>query len=336
MDVKEFDYNLPEELIAQKPVEPRDLSRLMVMNRKDKSIKHRVFREIIKYLGPGDLMVRNVTKVIPARLFGKKETGAKVEVFLLEKIENSTWKCLVRPGSKVKKGTRIIFNEVLESVCIDWGEDGTRIMEFNTKDDRAIFSVGNLPLPPYVNNPDIPFERYQTVYSKENGSVAAPTAGLHFTKELLKDLREKGVEFADVILHVGIGTFRPVKTEKVEEHKMHSEYYYVPAETVRKIRNYRKKRGRIIAIGTTSVRTLETIARLPEKEFYRGKTEIFIYPPFDFKLTDALITNFHLPRSTLLMLVSAFAGKDFVMEAYRIAVEQKYRFFSFGDACFIY
>lgn len=336
MEVKDFDYFLPEELIAQKPVEPRDFSRLMVLNRKDKTIEHKIFRDIINYLGQGDLLVRNITKVIPARLYGKKSSGANIEILLLEKIDRGIWKALVRPGSKVKKGTEILFGDSLKAKCVDWAEEGSRILEFNLENDEEIFKYGRAPLPPYVKNNKISFERYQTVYSKEMGSVAAPTAGLHFTESLLERLKEKGVEFADVILHVGLGTFRPVKVEKIEEHKMHSETYYVPKETVRKIREYKKNKGRIIAVGTTSVRTLETIARLPEKDHYHGKTDIFIYPPFEFKLTDALITNFHLPRSTLLMLVSAFAGHEFILNAYRTAVKEKYRFFSFGDACFIY
>ncbi|MBO8160824.1 MAG: tRNA preQ1(34) S-adenosylmethionine ribosyltransferase-isomerase QueA [Thermosipho sp. (in: Bacteria)] len=336
MEVKDFDYYLPEELIAQEPVEPRDSSRLMVLNRSLGTIEHKIFKDIIEYLGEGDLLVRNITKVIPARLYGKKVTGAKIEVLLLEKIDKGVWKALVKPGSKVKKGTKIIFGDFLEATCKDWAEEGSRILEFNVESDEKIFQYGRAPLPPYIKSDNISFNRYQTVYSKEMGSVAAPTAGLHFTGRLLKELEKKGVEFADVILHVGLGTFRPVKAEKVEEHKMHSETYYVPKSTVEKIRDYKKNNGRIVAVGTTSVRTLETIARLPKKDHYHGKTDIFIYPPFEFKLTDALITNFHLPRSTLLMLVSAFAGKDFILKAYNIAVKERYRFFSFGDACFIY
>lgn len=335
MKLSDFDYYLPEELIAQTPAEPRDSSRLMVLNRKEKTIEHRIFRDIVEYLSPGDLLVRNITKVIPARLHGVKETGARVEILLLEKISEGVWEALVKPGSKVKKGTKIILSEGVEVICKDYSQQGARILEFNCSDDK-LFELGNAPLPPYIKNQKVPFERYQTVYSKETGSVAAPTAGLHFTEELLERLRNKGVEFADLILHVGLGTFRPVKVEDIREHKMHSERYYVPAETVKKIRETRKNKGRIIAVGTTSVRTLETIARLPNQESYHGKTDIFIYPPFEFKLTDAIITNFHLPKSTLLMLVSAFAGKDFILEAYNTAVKMKYRFFSLGDACFIY
>ncbi|MDN5325006.1 MAG: S-adenosylmethionine:tRNA ribosyltransferase-isomerase [Thermosipho sp. (in: thermotogales)] len=336
MEVKDFDYYLPEELIAQKPVEPRDSSRLMVLNKRSKTIEHKIFREIIEYLGEGDLLIRNITKVIPARLYGIKSTGAKIEILLLEKIDNGVWKALVKPGSKVKKGTEILFEGDLKAVCKDWAEEGSRILEFNSENDEIIFKYGVPPLPPYIKNNEIPLDRYQTIYSKELGSVAAPTAGLHFTDSLLENLRKKGVEFADVVLHVGLGTFRPVKVQRIEDHKMHSETYYVPKETVEKIKEYRRNNGRIIAVGTTSVRTLETIARLPEKDHYHGKTDIFIYPPFEFKLTDAIITNFHLPRSTLLMLVSAFAGREFILQAYNIAVKEKYRFFSFGDACFIY
>lgn len=335
MKLSDFDYYLPEELIAQTPADPRDSSRLMVLNRKEKTIEHRIFRDIVEYLSPGDLLVRNITKVIPARLHGVKETGARVEILLLEKISEGVWEALVKPGSKVKKGTKIILSEGIEVICKDYSQQGARILEFNCSDDK-LFELGNAPLPPYIKNQKVPFERYQTVYSKETGSVAAPTAGLHFTEELLERLRNKGVEFADLILHVGLGTFRPVKVEDIREHKMHSERYYVPAETVKKIRETRKNKGRIIAVGTTSVRTLETIARLPNQESYHGKTDIFIYPPFEFKLTDAIITNFHLPKSTLLMLVAAFAGKDFILEAYNTAVKMKYRFFSLGDACFIY
>ena len=335
MKLSDFDYYLPEELIAQTPADPRDSSRLMVLNRKEKTIEHRIFRDIVEYLSPGDLLVRNITKVIPARLHGVKETGARVEILLLEKISEGVWEALVKPGSKDKKGTKIILSEGIEVICKDYSQQGARILEFNCSDDK-LFELGNAPLPPYIKNQKVPFERYQTVYSKETGSVAAPTAGLHFTEELLERLRNKGVEFADLILHVGLGTFRPVKVEDIREHKMHSERYYVPAETVKKIRETRKNKGRIIAVGTTSVRTLETIARLPNQESYHGKTDIFIYPPFEFKLTDAIITNFHLPKSTLLMLVSAFAGKDFILEAYNTAVKMKYRFFSLGDACFIY
>ena len=333
MEVSEFDYYLPEELIAQEPVEPRDSSRLMVVHRDTGKIEHRIFRDIVDYIDEGDLLVLNTTKVIPARLLGRKETGAKIEIFLLEKVKKGIWKCLVKPGSKVKIGTKILIGD-LTVTCLERLPDGTRIIEFDPKDDSVIFSHGKTPLPPYVKR-EIPFERYQTVYAKEEGSVAAPTAGLHFTERLLQKLRDKGVRIAEVILHVGLGTFRPVKTQKVEEHRMEEEYYKVPEATVKAIEETLKKGKRIIAVGTTVVRTLETIARLPKRKEYEGKTDLFIYPPFEFKLVSALVTNFHLPKSTLLMLVSAFAGKDLILKAYKIAVEKKYRFFSFGDACLI-
>ena len=333
MEVSEFDYYLPEELIAQKPVEPRDSSRLMVVHRDTGKIEHRIFRDIVDYIDKGDLLVLNTTKVIPARLLGRKETGAKIEIFLLGKVKKGIWKCLVKPGSKVKIGTKILIGD-LTATCLERLPDGTRIMEFDPKDDSVIFSHGKTPLPPYIKR-EIPFERYQTVYAKEEGSVAAPTAGLHFTERLLQKLRDKGVRIAEVILHVGLGTFRPVKTQKVEEHRMEEEYYKVPEATVKAIEETLRNGKRIIAVGTTVVRTLETIARLPKRKDYEGKTDLFIYPPFEFKLVSALVTNFHLPKSTLLMLVSAFAGKDLILKAYKIAVEKKYRFFSFGDACLI-
>jgi len=271
--------------------------------------------------------------VIPARLIAKKETGATVEILLLERVREGVWKCLVKPGQRVKDGTKLFVGD-LKAVCLGREEGGIRILEFSTAEDNEILRRGKAPLPPYVKK-EVPLEKYQTVYAKEEGSVAAPTAGLHFTPELLSRLKEKGVKFAEVVLHVGIGTFRPVKVEEVEKHKMHEEYYKVPEETVEKIEETKKRGGRVVAVGTTVVRTLETIARLPKRKSYVGKTDLFIYPPFEFKMVDALITNFHLPRSTLLMLVCAFAGKDFVMEAYKEAVRQKYRFFSFGDAMLI-
>ncbi len=335
MRLEEFDYHLPKELIAQKPAEPRDSSRLMIINRKTGEIEHRIFRDIIEYINEGDLLVLNTTKVIPARLLGRKTTGAKVEVFLLEKVADGVWKCLVKPGSKLKPGAEVVFKEGLKAKIVGRYPDGTRMVEFNTKDDGEIFSRGEVPLPPYIENPDVDPSRYQTVFAKEEGAVAAPTAGLHFTQDLIKKLKEKGVNFAEVVLHVGLGTFRPVKVESIEEHKMEEEFYRVSKETVKLIEDTKKRGKRVIAVGTTVVRTLETIARLPKSEGYSGRTNLFIYPPFEFKVVDALITNFHLPKSTLLMLVSAFAGLDLIKKAYKIAVEEKYRFFSFGDACFI-
>ncbi len=336
--VSDFDYYLPEELIAQQPVEPRDSSRLMVLNKKEKQIEQKIFRDIVEYLKPGDLLVFNVSKVIPARLYGQKSTGARIEVLLLEHLELRTWKCLVKPGKSVKDGTEIIFEkEDAKAVgkCIGRAEEGTRIIQFDCENEE-LYRLGKLPLPHYIKNENVPLDRYQTIYAKIEGSVAAPTAGLHFTQELLQKIKEKGVDFAEVVLHVGLGTFRPVKVENLEEHDMHEEYYMISSETVKKIRETKTNGGRVIAVGTTSVRTLETIARCTEADSYSGKSKLFIYPPFEFKIVNGLVTNFHLPRSTLIMLVSAFAGYDFTMEAYRTAVEQKFRFFSFGDAMFIF
>lgn len=248
MKVSEFDYELPPELIAQEPVEPRDASRLMVLHRKTKKIEHRIFREIVEYLEPGDLLVLNVSKVIPARLYAKKKTGAHIEILLLDRLEEGIWRCLVKPGQKVKKGTELLIDNNLSAVCLDRSEDGTRILEFRPKNDDLILKKGKAPLPPYIKK-EVPLDRYQTVYAKENGSVAAPTAGLHFTPELIEKLKEKGVEFAEIVLHVGIGTFRPVKVEEVEKHRMHEEYYRVPREAVRKIRETKEKGKRVVALG---------------------------------------------------------------------------------------
>ena len=332
LKVSDFDFELPKELIAQKPAEPRDSARLMVLNREFKHIEHRIFRDIKEYLKEGDVLILNNTKVIPARLLGKKITGARIEVFLLEKIEDGIWKCLVKPGSKMKVGSELVFRNGLFGKVIARNDDGTRIIEFSAKEDKEIFSAGEVPLPPYIKNRGIDPEKYQTVYAQKEGAVAAPTAGLHFTKELLDEIKKMGVKVAYITLHVGLGTFRPVKVENIENHEMEEEFYHVPKETVDIIND---AQGRIIAVGTTVVRTLETIARLPKMDEYTGKTDIFIYPPFEFKMVDALITNFHLPRSTLLMLVSAFAGLDLIKKAYKIAIEKEYRFFSFGDAMFI-
>ncbi|MFN6991204.1 MAG: tRNA preQ1(34) S-adenosylmethionine ribosyltransferase-isomerase QueA [Fervidobacterium sp.] len=344
-----YDYYLPEELIAQEPVEPRDHSKLMILDRKNKIIEHKIFKDIVNYINSGDLLVINTTKVIPARLHGKKITGAEIEVLLLEKIDQGIWKCLVKPGKAVKEGIEIIFkkfdindnldnleNEVLVGRCIARAEEGTRIIEFSSKIDDEIFSFGRVPLPHYIKNEDVTFSRYQTIYAKNQGSVAAPTAGLHFTERLINELKDKGMNFAELTLHVGIGTFRPVKVEDIRKHKMHEEYYLIPEETVSLIKRTKEKGKRVIAVGTTSVRTLETMARLPIAPSYSGKTDIFIYPPFEFKIVDALITNFHLPKSSLLMLVSAFTGYELTMNAYKIAVEKRYRFFSLGDAMFIF
>ncbi len=339
MKVTEFDYELPEELIAQTPIKKRDESRLMVLDRKEKSIEHRKFKDIIKYLRPGDVLVRNNTKVIPARLYGKKETGANVEFLLLNNIEGDIWECIVRPGNKLHVGTKVIFGDgLLKAEILEIMEGGTRKVKFIYKGifNEILDKIGLMPLPPYIHEELKEKDRYQTVYAKYEGSAAAPTAGLHFTEELFEDLRKKGVEIANVTLHVGIGTFRPVKEETVEEHKMHTEHFYIKKEDVEKINNAKKEKRRVIAVGTTSCRVLESIA--DENGFVKETEEdtgIFIYPGYKFKCIDGLITNFHLPQSTLLMLVSALAGKDYIMKAYKEAVKEKYRFFSFGDAMLI-
>ena len=339
MKVTEFNYDLPEELIAQTPLKKRDESRLMVLDRKNKTIEHRKFKNIIEYLEPGDVLVRNNTKVIPARLFGKKETGAKVEFLLLNNIEKDIWEVIVRPGNKLHVGTTVIFqNGLLKAKILDIMPGGTRKVEFEYKGifNEILDQIGLMPLPPYIHEKLQEKDRYQTVYAKYEGSAAAPTAGLHFTQELLEDIKKKKVEIANVTLHVGIGTFRPVKEETVEDHEMHTEHFYIKQEDAEKINNAKKNGKRIIAVGTTSCRVLETIA--DENGYVKeteGDTKIFIYPGYKFKCLDGLITNFHLPQSTLLMLVSALAGKDFIMQAYKEAVKEKYRFFSFGDAMFI-
>ena len=340
MNVKDFNYELPQELIAQVPIENRDESRLMVLNKKTKTIEHKQFKDIINYLQPGDCLVRNNTKVLPARLYGKKETGANVEFLLLNRIEGDIWETIVRPGNKLHPGTKVIFGDgILKAEILDVMEGGTRKVkfEYNGIFNEILDKIGLMPLPPYIHEELKEKDRYQTVYAKYNGSAAAPTAGLHFTPELFKALEKKGVEIANVTLHVGIGTFRPVKVEKVEEHHMHSEHFYIKQEDADKINSAKKNKKRIIAIGTTSCRVLETVAdeTTGMVRAVEDNTQIFIYPGYKFKCIDGLITNFHLPESTLLMLVSALAGKDFIMKAYNEAVKEKYRFFSFGDAMFI-
>ena len=339
MKVSEFNYNLPEELIAQTPIEKRDESRLMILDRSKKTIEHKKFKDIIDYLEPGDVLVRNNTKVIPARLYGQKETGAKVEFLLLNNIEKDCWECIVRPGNKLHIGTKVIFGDgILTAEILEIMPGGTRKVEFHYQGifNEILDQIGLMPLPPYIHESLKEKDRYQTVYAKYDGSAAAPTAGLHFTEKLQKKIEEKGIIIANVTLHVGIGTFRPVKEETVEEHKMHTEHYYIKQEDVDKINNAKKNGKRVIAVGTTSCRVLETIAdengMVKETE---GDTGIYIYPGYKFKCLDGLITNFHLPQSTLLMLVSALAGKDYIMNAYEEAVKEKYRFFSFGDAMFI-
>lgn len=339
MKVSEFNYDLPEELIAQVPIKNRDESRLMVVNREKRTIEHKTFKDIIDYLEPGDCLVRNNTKVIPARLYGKKETGANVEFLLLNNIEGDIWESIVRPGNKLHVGTKVIFGDgLLEAEILDIMPGGTRKVKFSYQGifNEILDQIGLMPLPPYIHETLKDKDRYQTVYAKYDGSAAAPTAGLHFTNELLEKIKEKGIEIANVTLHVGIGTFRPVKEDEVEKHDMHTEHYYIKKEDADKINNAKKNGKRIISVGTTSCRVLETLADenglVKEIE---GDTNIFIYPGYKFKCVDNLITNFHLPQSTLLMLVSALADKDFMLEAYKEAVKDKYRFFSFGDAMYI-
>ena len=340
MKLEEFDYNLPEELIAQVPIAKRDESRLMVLHRESKKVEHKTFKDVIDYLRPGDCLVRNNTKVIPARLYGKKETGANVEFVLLNQIEGDIWESIVRPGNKLKPGTKVEFGDgLLKATILDIMDGGTRKVEFEYEGifNEILDEIGLMPLPPYIHESLKEKDRYQTVYAKYDGSAAAPTAGLHFTPELLKRIEEKGVKIANVTLHVGIGTFRPVKEENIEEHKMHTEHFYIKQEDVEKINETKKAGGRVIAVGTTSCRVLETIASEETGlvEATEGDTGIYIYPGYKFKCIDGLITNFHLPKSTLLMLVSALAGREFVLDAYNEAVKEKYRFFSFGDAMLI-
>ena len=341
MKVSDFNYDLPQELIAQVPIKNRDESRLMVLDRKSKTIEHKIFKDILDYLKPGDCLVRNNTKVIPARLYGiKEETGINVEFLLLNRIEGDYWEVMVKPGRRLKKGTNAIFgNGLLKAEILDIMEGGNRKVKFIYEGifNEILDQIGLMPLPPYIHEKLQDKDRYQTVYAKYEGSAAAPTAGLHFTDELLEKIKQKGVEIANVTLHVGIGTFRPVKEENVEEHKMHTEHFYIKDEDVEKINKAKRTGHRIIAVGTTSCRVLESIA--DENGYVKQietDTGIFIYPGYKFKCIDGLITNFHLPESTLIMLVSALAGKEFVMNAYEEAVREKYRFFSFGDAMFIY
>lgn len=340
MNVKDYDYDLPEELIAQDPLEDRSSSRLMVIDRQTGDVEHRHFTDILEYLHPGDCLVINNTKVIPARLFGVKEdTQAKIEVLLLKRKENDIWETLVKPGKKAKPGTKLVFGDgLLTAEVVDVVEEGNRLIQFHYDGifEEILDQLGQMPLPPYITHQLKDKNRYQTVYAKYDGSAAAPTAGLHFTKELLQKVKDMGVDIAEVTLHVGLGTFRPVKVENVLDHHMHSEFYMVSQEAADKINRAKESGHRVIAVGTTSTRTLEAAAdengRLHETS---GWTEIFIYPGYQFKVIDALITNFHLPQSTLVMLVSALAGREHVLHAYEIAVKERYRFFSFGDAMLI-
>ena len=339
MKTSDFYYDLPEELIAQTPVEPRNSSRLMVLPRNGGEIKHKHFYDLPEFLKPGDCLVLNNTRVLPARLYGTREdTGAVVEFVLLRQHGNKLWECLAGPGKKAKTGYKFKFSDKLTATVTDVLEDGNRMLEFACEGDffAVLDEVGQMPLPPYIKEKLKDKERYQTVYSKDAGSAAAPTAGLHFTKEMLESIKAMGVNIAYVTLHVGLGTFRPVKVEDVTQHKMHTEHYYIPEEAAKTINETRKNGGRVICVGTTSCRTVESCAKkYGEIKECSGDTDIFIYPGFEFKCMDGLITNFHLPESTLIMLVSAFAGYDNIMNAYNIAVKEKYRFFSFGDAMLI-
>ncbi|MYL72163.1 tRNA preQ1(34) S-adenosylmethionine ribosyltransferase-isomerase QueA [Halobacillus litoralis] len=340
MDIKQYDFDLPEELIAQVPLEDRTASRLMVCDRSEQTIEHQHFSQITDYLEKGDCLVLNDTKVLPARLYGSKDgTGGKVEVLLLHQTAQDEWEVLVKPAKKVKFGTKIIFGEgKLVAECTELQEHGGRKVKFSYEGIflEVLESLGEMPLPPYIKEQLSDRNRYQTVYAKEEGSAAAPTAGLHFTEELLKDLQSKGIELAYLTLHVGLGTFRPVSVDQVEEHDMHAEFYQLSEDTANQLNAVKERGRRIISVGTTSTRTLETIIRdYGTFKEASGWTDIFIYPPQKLKAIDGLITNFHLPKSTLIMLVSAFAGRDFILEAYKQAVEERYRFFSFGDAMFI-
>ena len=346
MRIDEFDYTLPEELIAQRPSEKRDICRLMVLDMEKKTVDHKHFYDVLDYLGEGDCLVLNNSKVLPARLFGEKVgTGAKVEFLLIKRLEGDKWETMVRPGRRLKPGDSVSFGENFVAHILDYGEDGTRIVEFEYEGIfmERLEELGKMPLPPYIERESTLEDKdmYQTVYCKEEGSVAAPTAGLHFTEELLETAAAKGVKLAYVTLHVGIGTFRPVKCEKVEDHHMHFEEYFIDAETAGVINDTILSGGRIVSVGTTSTRTLESAAYLDEAS---GKylvksgadsTGIFIYPGYKFKIVEALITNFHLPKSTLLMLISALYDREEILKAYEIAVEEKYRFFSYGDAMII-
>ncbi|MDI6869970.1 MAG: tRNA preQ1(34) S-adenosylmethionine ribosyltransferase-isomerase QueA [Bacillota bacterium] len=346
MKVADFDYHLPPELIAQAPAEPRDASRLLVVERATGELRHRRFREIGEFLHPGDLLVLNDTRVIRARLFGRKEpSGGKVEVFLLRRLPGGEerWEVLVRPGKRVRPGAALAFGEgELRGLVTGEGAEGKREIAFTSGDGHPagwLERLGEVPLPPYITQPLADGERYQTVYARREGSVAAPTAGLHFTPELLKKLAARGVRQAWLTLHVGLGTFRPVQTETVEEHVMHSEYYELPAETASAVNAARRQGNRVVAVGTTACRTLETAARAAgeggELEAGEGWTDLFIYPGYRFRVVDLLLTNFHLPRSTLLLLVCAFAGRELVFRAYAEAIRERYRFYSFGDAMLI-
>ncbi len=341
MDLKEFDYYLPEELIAQHPLERRDMSRLMVLDRESGEINHKLFKDVVDYFSEGDCLVLNNTRVIPARLLGEKEgSGGKIEFVLLNRVSGDNWEVILRPGKKAKPGARFIFgNGELKAEILEVLEEGNRLVRFIYEGvfEEILDTVGIMPLPPYITEKLEDPERYQTVYAKYNGSAAAPTAGLHFTQELLQTLKNKGVTIAYVMLHVGLGTFRPVKVEDITQHKMHSEYYSIGQEACDAINTAKRNGKKVVAVGTTSCRVLETVGKNNEGKLIPadGWTDIFIYPGYSFKIVDSLITNFHLPESTLIMLVSSLAGREKVLNAYEVAVRERYRFFSFGDAMFI-
>lgn len=340
MKTSDFYFDLPEELIAQVPLDKRDESRLMVLNKENGEIQHKSFTDILDYLREGDCLVLNDTRVIPARLFGVKDTGANVEFLLLKRIDKNRWQTLVKPGKRAKIGSKFFFgnNNELTGEIVDLAEEGTRIIEFTYEGifEEVLDKLGNMPLPPYITETLEDRERYQTVYSKHSGSAAAPTAGLHFTEDLLHKIQEKGVKIAYITLHVGLGTFRPVKADNILEHKMHSEFYMVSKEAAQLINTTKKSGGRIISVGTTATRTLETVGNndgfIQEEN---GWTDIFIYPGYKFKVIDGLLTNFHLPESTLIMLVSSLSNRENVLNAYKEAVKERYRFFSFGDAMLV-
>ncbi|WP_106497037.1 tRNA preQ1(34) S-adenosylmethionine ribosyltransferase-isomerase QueA [Lentibacillus sp. Marseille-P4043] len=341
MNIEDFDFDLPEELIAQTPLKDRTASRLLVLDREKNKIDHKHFADIKQYLNKGDCLVLNDTRVLPARLYGiKEDTGAKIEILLLHQQEKDNWEVLAKPAKKIKVGTELIFGDgKLKATCMDILDHGGRILEFHYEGIfyEVLDELGEMPLPPYIKEQLSEKERYQTVYAKEEGSAAAPTAGLHFTNDLLDEIRAMGVTIAFITLHVGLGTFRPVSVDNIDDHKMHSEFYHMTKETAETLTNIRENNGRIISVGTTSTRTLETIVRDNNGEFAEasGWTDIFIYPPYTFQAIDGLITNFHLPKSTLIMMVSALADRETILRAYDEAVKERYRFFSFGDAMLI-
>lgn len=340
MRLEDFYYELPEELIAQEPLSQRSMSKLMVLDRARGRVEHKKFKDIVNYLEAGDCLILNDTRVIPARLLGKrKDTGGKIEFVLLKRRKDNIWEVILKPGRKAKPGSKFVFGDgILEAEILEIIEDGNRLVRFRFEGvfEQILDKIGIMPLPPYITREMEDYERYQTVYSRSKGSSAAPTAGLHFTDELLESIRRKNISVVFITLHIGLGTFRPVKVKNIEEHRMHSEYFCINENTCKVINETRKRGGRIIAVGTTSTRVLETVGN--ENGFVNpkeGYTDIFIYPGYKFKVVDALITNFHLPGSTLIILVSAFAGRENIMEAYKIAIKEKYRFFSFGDSMLI-